>query len=58
VCKTMGRNCPIDDFDTWHDTPVPSLELTASMEAAGNEIRLARMRYNSAYSAGCPCCPE
>ena len=58
ACKAMGRHCSIEELDTWHDTPVPSLELTSSMEEAGNEIRLAGIRYNSAFSAGCSCCQE
>jgi hypothetical protein len=70
ACKTFARDCPEETLwtdETWHDAPVPDLEKTKSMRAAAAAARaegrlevtstLEDMKYNSAFSPGCRCCP-
>ena len=61
ACKKMSRDCPVGELESWHDTPVPDLEQTTSMKRAAMDVRTlsgtTAIRYNSAFSAGCSCCP-
>jgi hypothetical protein len=56
VCKTLHRDDPRHALTSWHDTPVP--KRTQSDTVKGAVERAPRqIRYNSAYSRGCDCCP-
>jgi Leucine-rich repeat (LRR) protein len=69
ACKLMSRDTPREAFTTWHDdtVPDPTPRMRAAAVAAGKtylsaaggqgETRESRIRWNSARSEGCPCCP-
>jgi hypothetical protein len=58
VCKSFTRNHLADTFHEWHDEEVPQLAQTSSMKAAAAKAGIQRVCYNSAFSAGCSCCPK
>ena len=62
ACKKMSRDCPVSELESWHDTAVEELDRTPSFDVAAMGVRTlsgsGSIRYNSAYSAGCSCCPE
>ena len=59
ACKTLSRDAPMADFKIWHSQAVPQLALTSSIKAAvAAQSKADIICYNSAFSAGCSCCPE
>lgn len=61
ACKKFRRDCPVEELqrsEAWHEQEIPDLIKTDSMKAAAAAAGMERIDYNSAYSRGCPCCPE
>lgn len=58
VCKSMTHECPVYELDSaeWRGAAV--LRPTSTMKAAATQAGLEDVRFNSAHSAGCPCCPR
>jgi hypothetical protein len=58
ACRTFTRDDPEEELTgaTWHEGVV--LEPTSTLQAAAAKAGVQIVRYNSAHSAGCPCCPE
>ena len=54
ACKELSRTDEEEALECWHDEEVP--ELSQTMRDAAEAAGVERVTYNSAYSAGCPCC--
>ena len=56
VCRTVARHEPREDLSTWHDTAVPALQRSGTVEDAVEKAP-REIHYNSAYSGpGRDCC--
>eukprot|EP01047_Picozoa_sp_COSAG01_P055121 COSAG01_NODE_6102_length_3849_cov_17.469333_2_plen_130_part_00 len=57
VCKSFTRE-ETEPRGSWHQTAVlsPTTSMRAAAAAAG--IEPTEIRFSSAHSAGCPCCPR